>query len=69
MMFLQNRHVTGNTVPSSPMCVHFDALKQLVVESKGFDFLEEGKRKKKGFVGLKPGVFQVFCIERNHKIW
>ena len=47
---------TGNTVPDSTMCVHFDALKQLVVESKGFEFLEEGERKKKGFVGLKPGA-------------
>jgi hypothetical protein len=38
------------------MCVHFDALKKLVVDSKGFEFVEEGARKKKGFVGLKPGA-------------
>ena len=37
------------------MCVHFDALKTLLVDAKGFDFVEEGLKKKKGFVGLKPG--------------
>ena len=37
------------------MCVQFDALKTLFVDAKGFDFVEEGLKKKKGFVGLHPG--------------
>ena len=37
------------------MCVHFEALKELLVDSKGFEFVEEGSRKKKGFVGMNPG--------------
>ena len=42
------------------MCVHFDALKALLLDSKGFEFVEEGARKKKGFVGLKPGEDRVW---------
>ena len=37
------------------MCVQFDALKTLFVDAKGFDFVEEGLKKKKGFVGLHSG--------------
>ena len=37
------------------MCVQYDALKTLFREAKGFDFIEEGPKKKKGFVGLHPG--------------
>ena len=45
----------GNSVPSAPMCVQYDALKTLLRETKGFDFVEDGPKKKKGFVGLHPG--------------
>ncbi len=40
--------------------VHYEALKTLVAASEGFEFLAEGGKKKKGFVGLKPGVHAMF---------
>ena len=36
--------------------MHLDALRPFVSSIDGFEFVEEGFNKKKGFVGLQPGV-------------
>ena len=49
------------------MCMHLDALLQFVVKADGFEFVEEGPNKKKGFVGLKPGrCVQDVSVSRYH---
>ncbi|GAX83354.1 hypothetical protein CEUSTIGMA_g10779.t1 [Chlamydomonas eustigma] len=52
-----------NEAPTSPMCAHFEALKKFIVETSGFEFVEEGLKKKKGYAGLKPGDFVTFGID------
>jgi len=55
----------GNIVPSSTMCVHYDALQQLMQNSRGFEFIAEGAKRKKGYVGLTPGNSITFKVDTN----
>lgn len=45
----------GNHVPTNvPMCLQFEALKTVIANSSGFEFIAEGVKKKKGFVAHQP---------------
>ncbi|GAX81959.1 hypothetical protein CEUSTIGMA_g9387.t1 [Chlamydomonas eustigma] len=55
----------GNLAPSAPMCMHFEALQALIVSAQGFEFVVEGPKKKKGFVGLVPGSNVTFKINTD----
>ncbi len=45
-------------MPNASMCAQFESLKDFVSASDGFEFVEEGEKKKKGFVGLRPGLVE-----------
>jgi hypothetical protein len=53
----------GNHVPTNvPMCLQFEALKTIISNSTGFEFIEEGVKKKKGFVAHQPGSSILFHL-------
>ena len=53
----------GNYVPTNvPMCLQFEALKTIIANSSGFVFIEEGAKKKKGFVAHQPGSSILFHL-------
>ncbi|GIM03448.1 hypothetical protein Vretimale_8227 [Volvox reticuliferus] len=57
----------NNRPPDTPMCIMYDTFKPMMVESQGWDFLDEGTpgKPKVGFVATTPGSRMVIRLNTD----